>query len=154
MYFLFEDYIYTLNRRRLKDNAVSNVNIYNIEAIEAGIYDTNITEHSQFETNGSDLWNEQCGTNIVTDNKLQSKISSDISEISINNLICVETGAFQQNIQNNSINETINRSSTSKISRSILASITRQSYLTPKTEKIYKEAIMLAKQKPDERKNS
>lgn len=97
-----EDYIYTLNCRRLKHNVVPNVNICNIEAIKAEIHDTNITEHSQFETNSSDLLNEQCGTNtqtnILTDNKLQSEISSGINEISISNLICVETGALQ-NIQ-------------------------------------------------------
>jgi len=51
------------------------------------------------------------------------------------------------NIENNSINETINCPSAPKTSRTILASITRQSQLTPKARKVYKKAVILAKER-------
>ncbi|XP_077275833.1 uncharacterized protein LOC143904779 [Temnothorax americanus] len=152
LHFLPDDYIYTQNRPRLKHNAVPSVNIYNsIETNTVETHDTNITEpHSHFETSVSDLLNEQCGTstqtNTQTDNELQSKISSYTNEISTSNTEYVETNE-SQNIPNDSINEVIDRPSTPKTSRSILASITRQSQLTPKARKIYRRAVMLAKER-------
>lgn len=143
LHFSPEDYIYSQNRRRLKHNAIPSVNICDKEIITAD--DTNITDvHSQFETSSSELLNEQCGTttrtNTLTNNTLQPEISSGTNENSTNNVICAEINA----LQNKSIHETNNLLSTPKTSRSILASTTRQSQLTPKAQKIYKKAIMLA----------
>lgn len=159
LHFMPGDYISSQNQRRLKHDAVPSVNIYNnIETNIVETHDTNITElHSQFETSVSDLLNEQCGTstqtNTQSDNELQSKISGYTNEISTSNTERVETNA-SQNIQNNSINEVIDCPSTPKTSRSILASVTRQSQLTPKARKIQKSCNVSKRKKPDESTSS
>ncbi|EZA58498.1 hypothetical protein DMN91_001448 [Ooceraea biroi] len=120
LHFLPENYIYSQNRRRLKYDAVPSVNISNLERVTAEIHDANITDcelQSQLETNGSD-----------------NEISSDRNEIATNNSTSAETNVLP-NIENESINETVNCPSTPKTSRTILASITRQFQLTPKAQK-------------------
>ena len=55
LHFLFVDYIYSLTRRRLKYNAVSNVNICNIHTIYTEMNDANMTEqHSRSVTSATD----------------------------------------------------------------------------------------------------
>ncbi|XP_036139614.1 uncharacterized protein LOC118648110 isoform X2 [Monomorium pharaonis] len=195
LHFLPEDYIYSLNRRRLKHNSVPRVNIsymhtvniesgqntteqhshnavpieniYNTQTVNTEVNDINITEqHLQPETNTIELHlqlepniTEQHSQSEISTAELhlqtgstttelhsQSQESNQSNEIFTSNFLCAEKNPLQ-NDQNNITNNTVNCPSTSRNSRNILESVTRQCHLTPKAQKIYKKAIMLAKER-------
>lgn len=145
LHFSPEDYIYSLNRRRLKHDAVPSLNIYNMQIINTEVNNINTTEqHSQSETNTTEKELHLESQENTTELHLQ--INHESNKSCTSNVICAETNALQ-NDQNNIASEAVNCPSTSRSSRNILHSITRQSRLTPNAQKIYKKAVILAKQR-------
>lgn len=148
LHFLPEDYIYSLNRRRLKHNAVPSLNICNIQTVNTEINDVNMTEQqsrSEICTTELDLESE---TN-TTELHLQPQTSHGSNEshqTCTNDFIREETSALQTD-QDNIANEIINRPSTPSTSRNILGSITRKNHLTPTAQKLYKKAVGLTKER-------
>ncbi|XP_039302190.1 uncharacterized protein LOC120357019 [Solenopsis invicta] len=144
LHFLPEDYIYIQNRRRLKHNTVSSVNIYNTQTVtnSTEINDAN-RETNDANTEINDATDIQLHSQSETNTELhlQSQTSNEPGP-STSNFICAETN--MQNDQNNITNKV---NSPSRISRNILGSVTRQRHLTPKAQKIYKKAVTLAKEK-------
>lgn len=147
LHFLPEDYIYSLNRRRLKHNAVPSLNICNIQTVNTEVNDVNMTEQqsrSEIYTTELDLESE---TN-TTELHLQPQTSHGSNEphqTCTNNFIRAETSALQ--IDQDITNEIINRPSTPSTSRNILGSITRKNHLTPTAQKLYKKAVGLTKER-------
>lgn len=148
LHFLPEDYIYSVNRRILKHNAVPTLNICNAQTVNTEVNDINTTEqHSRSETSIIEIHLEAN----TTDNELhlQSQTSHECNETSTSNFICAETSALQ-NDQNNIADKEVNcpsTPSTPSTSRNILGSVTRQCHLTPRAQKIYKKTVTLVKER-------
>ncbi|XP_077277660.1 uncharacterized protein LOC143905883 [Temnothorax americanus] len=85
LHFLPEDYIYSVNRRILKHNAVPSLNICNAQTVNTEVNDINTTEqHSQSETSITEIHLEFEANTTDNELHLQSQTSHECNETSTN----------------------------------------------------------------------
>ncbi|XP_071639682.1 uncharacterized protein [Temnothorax longispinosus] len=83
LHFLPEDYIYSVNRRILKHNAVPSLNICNAQTVNTEVNDINTTEqHSQSETSITEIHLEFEANTTDNELHLQSQTSHECNETS------------------------------------------------------------------------